>query len=98
MNKEPVPVTRPVELEAEEEYDAIAAGLLAEARAFATAHPGAAAAEFVRAVGRRRWMSRFADYWNIPEDEQLTRREVSHIDRFLTEIYAAAQQAAPERS
>ena len=86
-NTERIPC--PVELGAEEDYDEILAGLLAEAAAFHAQQPSADAAAFVRAVGRRRWMSRFADYWNIPEDEELNRREVAHIDRFLTDIFAA---------
>lgn len=83
-------VERPVELEKEEQYEAIVKGLAGEARAFRVRCPKADAAAFVRSVGYRRWMSNFADYWNIPEDEQLDRREVLHIDRFLTAVYEAA--------
>lgn len=83
----------PVELAGEEEYPAILQGLAAEAAALLDADPAAAPQDFVQAVGRRRWMSRFADYWNIPEDEQLTRREVAHIDRFLQDIFAAVRKA-----
>lgn len=87
-------VQRPAELACEEEYPAILRGLAGEAEALLATCPTAQAADFVRAVGRRRWMSRFADYWNIPEDEQLTRREVAHIDRFLTQVFAAVRDAS----
>lgn len=92
-----IEISCPVELRGEEDYPAILQGLLAEAAALLQAQPAADTATFVRRVGRRRWMSRFADYWNIPEDEQLTRREVAHIDAFLGAVFAAARaQTAQE--
>jgi hypothetical protein len=36
-------------------------------------------------------MSNFADYWNIPEDEQLYRFQINHIDRFLADVFVAAE-------
>ena len=87
----PYNIPKPVELEREEDYDRILQELLEEARAWRAAHPGGSAQAFIDHVGRRRWMSNFADYWNIPEDEQLYRFQVAHIDRFLADIFAAVQ-------
>ncbi len=83
-------IQKPVELNREEEYNVILEGLLAEAKEWRAAHPDGQAQAFIDHVGRRRWMSNFADYWNIPEDEQLYRFQVAHIDRFLAEIFEAA--------
>ena len=84
-------IPKPVELNREEEYDRILEELLAEAAAWRKANPGKDAQAFIDYVGRRRWMSNFADYWNIPEDEQLYRCQINHIDRFLADIFAAAE-------
>ena len=84
-------IPKPVELTREEEYDDILAALLAEAKSWRSANPQGDAQAFIDYVGRRRWMSNFADYWNIPEDEQLYRFQVNRIDRFLADIFAAAQ-------
>ena len=84
-------IPKPVELNREEEYDDILAALLAEAIRWRSANPQGDAQAFIDYVGRRRWMSNFADYWNIPEDEQLYRFQVNRIDRFLADIFAAAQ-------
>ncbi len=84
-------IPKPVELNREEDYDAILAALLAEAADWRRANPQGDAQAFIDCVGRRRWMSNFADYWNIPEDEQLYRFQVNRIDRFLADIFAAAQ-------
>ncbi len=84
-------IPKPVELNREEEYDDILAALLAEAKSWRSANPQGDAQAFIDHVGRRRWMSNFADYWNIPEDEQLYRFQVNRIDRFLADIFAAAQ-------
>lgn len=80
-------VEKPVELNREEDYDLILEQLLAEARAWRAQNPTGGAQEFIDHVGRRRWMSNFADYWNIPEDEQLYRFQIAHIDRFLADIF-----------
>lgn len=87
--KQPV-VPCPPELAGEEAYEDILAGLCGEAQALRAAQPAATAQDFINAVGRRRWMSQFADYWNIPEDEQLDRRVVRSIDRFLAAVFEAA--------
>lgn len=93
-----IEIKRPVELENEEEYPQILEALQQEALDFAQKEPNAPAESFVEKVGYRRWMSNFADYWNIPEDEQLDRREVAHIDRFLSELFEAVRQKMPKNS
>lgn len=80
-------VEKPVELNREEDYEQILEDLLAEAQAWRAANPTGEAQAFIDHIGRRRWMSNFADYWNIPEDEQLYRFQIRHIDRFLTDIF-----------
>lgn len=84
------PVPRPPELADEEDYEALVNALCGEAQTLRVAQPDATAQDFIAMVGRRRWMSQFADYWNIPEDEQLDRRVVRNIDRFLAAVFAAA--------
>lgn len=84
-------IPKPVELEREEDYDRILKELLAEAAVWRSENPGGDAQAFIDHVGRRRWMSNFADHWNIPEDEQLYRFQINRIDRFLADVFAAAE-------
>ena len=82
-------IPKPVELERED--DCILKDLLAEAAVWRSENPGGDAQAFIDHVGRRRWMSNFADHWNIPEDEQLYRFQINRIDRFLADGFAAAE-------
>ncbi|GEM_PF-3693488 len=82
-------IPHPVELEDDDEYAQILVQMGREAKQWKKDNPQKNAQDFVEYVGLRSWMSHFADYWNIPEDEQITRRGMRHIDAFLTAIFDA---------